>query len=214
MASVPEYAVWEIERRAGEVLRRAYPEGAPEAAVDIEWVVETSEGLEIVPVPELRRRWLIDGMLCCYRSGGYCVIVDGSLLDRRPTRYRFTLAEELGHFILHANCLPKVRSVEEGVRAYHQLDNWRRADRNARRFAAAVLMPMATFIPAVERVYRAVVRTTGFEDPEAIRRYMISFAAREFEVSAEAVGYRFRENRGYLDRRTADAIERRLEWLP
>lgn len=211
---IPEYPVWEIERKASEVLLQAYPRGLPETLVDIEWVIEGSVGLEIRPIPGLRQRWQLDGMLCCVAGHGYLVVVDEALLDQAATRYRFTLGEELGHYVLHSCHLPRVETVEQGLRQYRGIENWRRADRNARRFAAAILMPLTTLVRNIERAYRACVRTTGFDDPERIRRFLIEYAADAYEVSREAADYRFRENRGYLDRRIAKGVERRLEWLP
>jgi len=211
---IPEYPAWEIERKAAGVLQEAYPGGLPRAYIDIEWVIEASVGLEIRPVPGLRERWLLEGMLCCLEGAGYCIIVDERLLDQAAPRYRFTLGEELGHYVLHASCLPRVKTLPEGLKQYRQIQNWRRADRNARRFAAAVLMPMASLTRSIERVYRACVRTAGFEDPERIRSFLVDYVVAEYEVSREAADYRFRENRGYLDRRIAKGIENRLEWLP
>jgi hypothetical protein len=207
---IPEYPVWEIERKATEVLVQAYPHGLPGPPVDIEWVIEGPVGLEIRPIPRLGH----DGMLCCLVGHGYLIVVDEALLDQAATRYRFTLGEELGHYVLHSCHLRRVATIAEGIRQYRSIENWHRVDRNARRFAAAILMPLVMLVPDIERAYRACVRTTGFDDAGKIRKFLVDYVADAYEVSKEAADYRFRENRGYLDRRIAKGIEQRLEWLP
>jgi Zn-dependent peptidase ImmA (M78 family) len=211
---IPEYRVWEIERKAADLLRTAYPDGLPPAYVEIEWVIEKCVGLEIVPIPSLRRGWDVDGMICCYSDGGYCIVVDEDLLDHKPSRYRFTLGEELGHHELHRDHLPKVTSFSEAIRLYRELGNWHEADRNARRFAAAALIPMPTLRVNAEALYAKLVRTAGLGDPEAIRKHLTGLLAKAYGVSAEAMRYRLAEYPERLDARVDKAIQENLDWLP
>lgn len=211
---VPGYRVWEIEREAAQVLRAAYPDGLPKDYIDIEWVVEATVGLEIVPIPGLRRSWSVEGVICCYADGGFCIVIDQDLLNRKPNRCRFTLGEELGHYVLHGDHLPKVQDHAGAIRAYRDLENWNEADRNARRFAAAILMPMQTLNPNAAEVYTTLVRAAGFGDPDAVRNHMAAELGRRYAVSAQAMGYHLTEGRDPISARIDAAIQERLDWLP
>lgn len=211
---VPEYPVWEIERAALRLLEDGYPKCFPESYVDVEWVIEEHLGLDIVPVPGLRRACETDGIICHYPRGKYFIVVDEEALDRRPHRYRFTLGEEAGHFVLHAKFLPPARTVEDALAAYRTMSNWKQLDRNARRFAAAVLMPMRTLVPAAERAYAQLVRAAGFGDPDTIKKYLRSHLAKAYGVSTEAMSFRLTEYPAHLDRRVDQALRERLSMLP
>jgi len=211
---VPEYPVWEIERQAGELLQQAYPEGIPESAIDVEWLIEAVVGLQIVPIPGLKRGWDIPGVLCRLGRGEFCVVVDCDVMDYKPNYYRFTLGEELGHYVLHRKHLPRVRGHDEAIEAYRKLNEWPVLHRNARKFAAAILVPMRTLAPNAQRFYADLVKRVGFADPEAVRKYLSVRLARPYEVSSESMGYRLREYPERLAARVDKALEERLPSLP
>jgi len=211
---VPEFPVWEIERKAGELLQQAYPEGVPETSIDIEWLIEAVVGLQIVPIPGLKRGWDVPGVLCRLGRSQFCVVVDTDVMDHKPNYYRFTLGEELGHYVLHAEHLPRVRSHDQAIRAYRKLNEWAVLHRNARKFAAAVLVPMCTLAPNAQRVYADLVKKVGFGDPDAIRKYLAVRLARLYEVSSEAMGYRLKEYPERLSSRVDRALQERFPSLP
>jgi Zn-dependent peptidase ImmA (M78 family) len=211
---VPSYPVWDIEKRAQNVLHQAYPDGLPEAYIDIEWIIEAVIGLEILPVPGLKGSWDIDGLLCCYVGGGHCIVVDADLMDHSPNRYRFTLGEELGHYLLHADYIPKVTAHSDALRTYATLPGRWRMDRNARRFAAAVLMPMETLVPNTEDLYAQIVGTVGFNDPDAVRKYLTAQMAKRYRVSTQSMRFRLREYPARLDKRIDQALQEKLRTLP
>jgi Zn-dependent peptidase ImmA (M78 family) len=211
---VPEYPVWEIERKAGELLQQAYPEGMPETSIDIEWLIEAVMGLQIVPIPGLKRGWNVPGVLCRLTRGQFCIVVDNEVMDHKPNYYRFTLGEELGHYVLHAECLPRVRSHDQAIKAYRKLNEWAVLHRNARKFAAAILVPMRTLAPNAQRVYADLVKRVGFGDPEAVRKYLAVGLAKLYEVSSESMGYRLKEYPERLSARVDRALQERLPSLP
>jgi len=211
---VPEYPVWEIERRAGELLQRAYPEGMPDAAIDIEWLIEGVVGIGIVPIPGLKRGWNIPGVLCRLARGQFCIVVDSDVMDHKPNYYRFTLGEELGHYVLHAEHLPRVRSHAQAIKAYRSLNEWAVLHRNARKFAAAILVPMRTLVPNAQRVYTDLVKRVGFGDPAVVHKYLAVRLAKLYEVSSESMGYRLKEYPARLAKRVDNALQERLPSLP
>lgn len=86
----------DIAKKAKQFLRKYNPhETVP---IPIEEIVEFDMGLDIIPTPNLLRDFDVDGFTS---SDLTCMYVDDFIYTMRPARYRFTLAHELGHVVLH-----------------------------------------------------------------------------------------------------------------
>jgi Zn-dependent peptidase ImmA (M78 family) len=149
------------EMKARELLRKYYVLAPP---VPVEEIAR-GEGAQIA-----RHRfegWESGFIL---RDGRQTIIGVNTRTSRR--RQRFTIAHEIGHFLLHEGTL----IVDHAVRV-----NWR-----ANTFAAELLMPRELVISKLEEYMNKIGttnRTMSHED-------LITSLAREFDVSAEATGYR------------------------
>ena len=140
------------------------------------------------------------------------MIIDERLADGNAARYRMTVAEELGHLVLHPNFVNQVGSVEEFCEL-QQHEMWYYVERNAKRFAAAILMPGNEVVKAAQEDYPKLVRTAGYGHVGAIERHLVHLLAKRFEVSQETMRYRLREwTMKVLDRMEA-AIRDRLNYL-
>jgi len=73
--------------------------------VPIEWIIESDLGLHIVPFPNLYRIFSQSGFLSADRMK---IFIDEYQYDNFVEKYRFTLAHEIGHFIMH-------KSLYEGL---------------------------------------------------------------------------------------------------
>ncbi len=159
--------------------------------VDIERAVEHSLAMDIIPLPGLRREFQVDGFLASDFSAIY---VDDYMISAYPERYRFTLAHEVGHRVLHEQIYAENRmlSVEE-YRAFlaalpaQKLDAW---EADANNFAGCVLMPPK----AIEAAYSAQVkRAAGLGarvDAPTFNSYAAEPLSKQFSVSAKAVEIR------------------------
>jgi Zn-dependent peptidase ImmA (M78 family) len=127
-------------------------------------------GIEVVPdhlEPD------VSGML--YRGQGRAIILVNKL--NAPIRQRFTVAHEIGHFVLH----PGDAFVDfRDTRSSTGLD---RHEREANRFAADLLMPE-------EWVYEAFKEVVLEAKPRASTDDSILMLAKRFDVSAEAMRFR------------------------
>lgn len=110
--------------------------------VDIEAIAEFDLGLNIFPFPNLQETFDIDGFI----SGDLNVIyVDEFIYYQRPARYRFTLAHEIGHYVLHSDLIGSFhpQSVADWSKSILAVDEetygW--LEWQAYSFAAAVLVP-------------------------------------------------------------------------
>ncbi len=68
----------------------------------IDEVVEFDYSIDIVPFPNLQGDFDIDGFMSGDLSRIY---IDDFIFKKRPFRYRFTLAHEIGHLILHKDLM-------------------------------------------------------------------------------------------------------------
>jgi hypothetical protein len=104
------------------------------------------------------------------------VWVDRVEAQRSPGRRRFTIAHEIGHFVLHVPVLHKVfpdrpvdiKEIEEGSAAA-RLSAHRRREREANVFASELLMP--------ETLLDEQARATGFNLPALAKRFEVSVPA-------------------------------------
>ncbi len=98
-------------------------------------------------------------------------------------RKRFTMAHELGHFLLHGNLIGEgvddnvaYRSVPEGN--FYNPKITPREETEANQFAASVLMPEMLLLPRIQGV------------TEAFTPDFVNTLAREFQVSQQAMRIR------------------------
>lgn len=89
--------------------------------IPVEEIVEIKLGMDIVPLPGLQRNFNIDGFMS---SDFTTIFVDETVFINFETRYRFTLAHELGHYVLHKNFLSNfsINSTADWIRALSNFD--------------------------------------------------------------------------------------------
>lgn len=110
----PTYTVAELERIARAFVAERLGDSVS-IPVDIDLLVETTEGVDLDYWPGLRGRGL-EGMVACDPATRQVVIfVDDLLADRQPTRYRMTVAEELAHLLLHRKLIDQVCDAKDFV---------------------------------------------------------------------------------------------------
>jgi hypothetical protein len=96
MTKIPIHSYEDLRKKADEFLLQHHPSGS--IPVPIEEIVEFDFKINIVPVLGLQREYEVEG----FTSGDLKnIYVDEYVYSDRITRYRFTLAHELGHIVLH-----------------------------------------------------------------------------------------------------------------
>lgn len=104
----------QINEIAMAFLRRYHPQDS--LPIPIEEIIELQLGLDIIPTPGLSKGFEIDGFLSRDFSSIY---VDDFIQSNRPTRYRFTLAHEIGHLVLHKELLDEIATFDD-------VDSWQK----------------------------------------------------------------------------------------
>jgi len=138
-----------LERKAQEFL--AAHHASLTIPVPIEEIVEFKLGLNIIPFPDLSKRFDVDGFLTFVPDSIY---VDQGQLETQETRYRFTLAHEVGHWILHRDLYAdaEVHNLEGYFKAYGELDDDALKDFEfqARNLGGRILLPEARCVAAAK----------------------------------------------------------------
>lgn len=156
--------------------------------IPIERIVEFELKLDIVPVPSLEEAFEIVGFTSSDLSE---ITVDEYVYESQANRYRFTLAHEAGHVVLHAGLFKaqRFRTIDDWkgfVRTFPELD-LSRLEWQAHSFAGLVLVPG----DALERVVRDVIRQVKAQGINHERDFandlVVDVVATRFEVSAEVI---------------------------
>lgn len=130
----------EIRSAAECFLREYHPSDS--FPIPIETIIDATLGIDIIPLPGLKVAFDYDGFLS---SDLKSIHVDEYMYEHYENRYRFTLAHELGHLVLHRyvyeackiGCVDDFCSFNKAIGAKQKSDmEWQ-----ANAFAGYVLIP-------------------------------------------------------------------------
>jgi len=192
---VPFLSYEDIKLKASEVLSDStYRDDVP---VQIELIVENDYQIEIVPIRGLQARYEIDAFISCDLS---TISVDEVVLESRINRYRFSLAHELGHRVLHEKILSRID--------FQLIDQWKEfidsipdkeygfLEYQASTFANLLLIPQdkleICFNEAVEKIVEAGM--VPRDSPDVCLDYIGTNLSKYFQVSAHAMKIRFNKD--------------------
>ena len=155
--------------------------------IPIEEIIEFQLGLDIIPLPGLHKFFDIDGFLSADRAG---ISIDENVYQARPGRYRFTLAHEIGHFVLHRELYGQSdfrnvgdwkRFIESFPEREYSLFEWQ-----AYEFAGHVLVP-AHHLEKRIAYHRKQIRSMRIENEEIVMDRVTELLAQDFVVSREVI---------------------------
>ncbi len=158
--------------------------------VPIEEIVEFQFGIDIVPLPGLQKAFEVDGFISHDLT---TITVDEFVYQNRENRYRFTLAHELGHVVLHRQVFEQLdfQTIEDWKRCVCSIDarSYGSLEYQAYSFAGLVLVPRDELD---ERLRAAVVRAAEsgvalHEMADVAREYVEQWLAKDFVVSTEVI---------------------------
>jgi hypothetical protein len=184
----PVLSYEDLARRADAFLQSHHPSGV--VPIPIEEIVEFRYQIDIIPVPGLREAFEVDGFIS---SDLKAITVDQFIYERRPRRYRFTLAHELAHAVLHGRIYQahRFRRVEDWKQFQLQMDEEDRRwlEWQAYAFAGLILVPAESLRDRYRRAIRAA-RNVGLSIDKAgdvARSYITDWLADRFDVSPQVI---------------------------
>lgn len=179
----------EIQEVGDKILKEINYDDYTHYAVDIEYIIESHFNIRIESAP---LKWYrgVEG----YPSlNGRKIYVDVNLMneDNQERRYRFTLAEELAHIILHSDIWKDVETVDEWVQKWSNIpeSDDRYLNINAKELAGVILMPKNYFINRAIQLRDKFIAENSFfplenvQTESVIRYSVIRSLMNDFNVS-------------------------------
>lgn len=190
---IHDYPLWKLENIAQEALKGA-EYCIHGCRVDIEKLIEIRYGIIIDIHYNLQKEI---GVMAYMLTQANRMFIDDKLIDdlRLVKRYRFTLAEELAHFIIHKDIYKDCRSVEERIEKESLLtrqEQWF-VETNAKALASAILMPKELVESRIDKLFSALGENPAHTSP------ILNVLSHDFDVNPQAVKRRLL-NLGYHKR--------------
>lgn len=199
---VPTLTRKDVEARAESVLQKARAVIAIGVPIEVEDLLERYFDLRLyIGKPyEIGQGESVLGAIFFDRRE---VFINDELLEA-PGRYRFTLAHEIGHWVLHQNVVDPIEYAWEFVPGHRyrgrlvlcRAGDFSPVERQANMFAAALLMPRWSFVKATQEEAEelGLVREgSGYLITAEQCNQLSRALARHFAVSVEAARYRLEE---------------------
>jgi len=189
---IKDHPLYELEQIASSVL---YGAGSCIVGyrVDIEKLIEIKYHLIITTHYHLKEY----GVEAFTLTKGKRIFVDFHLLDNPSfdKRYRFTLAEELAHLIIHHKVYEDCSTIEERIQREKQFSRQDLSylETNAKALASAILMPKLFVEERMEKLFSIIGTDSKYTIP------IITTLSKDFDVSKPAVTRRLK-NLGYHKR--------------
>jgi hypothetical protein len=186
--NVPFLSYDQLKAEAARVLlQSSYASRFP---VAIELIVERDYKMDIVPIRGLQNAFNIDAFISRDMTS---ISVDDSVLDNRLNRYRFSLAHELGHRVLHREILGAMefKTIEEWKSQIVQFPEpeYGYLEYQANTFANCQLVLEESldrlFREALQRIKDAGMNPANQQD--VCLDSMATWLGRQFEVSRDVV---------------------------
>jgi hypothetical protein len=202
------YTVGELERLATDYLATHFGSDVL-IPVDVDLLVEKAESITLDVWPKLQANHKVLGMvLRDVGSGGLFIYIDEDLADSDSpnglARFRMTVAEESAHVRLHRSLIEAIQGPDD-FRELQSHSQWIEIERNAKKFAAMILMPTQPLMAEAREVYHQIagqpqireqlaksINATTRWEPHIKKRIAIEMAKR-FEGSESALHCRLGE---------------------
>lgn len=181
------YDIPTLEKLAKEFLDQFH--NKTKLKVDIEYILEAKLDYRIIPFSSLVEFHGVEAILLLNRKTIY---VDHYLLDYKERKYRFTLAEEVSHIILHKDIYTNCREIDDMYDIYESIsaEQYHRMDRNAKYLAGAILLPAESFKNRAIEIYESIDKKTVKTNEEIIYK-VVTQLSEEFNTGDYATAIRF-----------------------
>jgi hypothetical protein len=192
--SAPYLPYEELRRRADEFLRKHHPSGI--LPVPIERIIEFDFKLDIVPMPGLLDNFEVDAFITSDLSE---IRVDRFIQEKRPKRYRFSLAHELAHLLVHRDVFRELTfsTIEEWKEVLQSIPeyDYRWIEQHAYNLAGLILVPAKPLKDRFEDCVAAAAKA-GIEwstlDDRMQRPILDNIGRTPFDVSADVIKKRLK----------------------
>lgn len=182
-----------LARIAEQFLVKHNPKGR--IPVPIEEIVEFDWGIHVVPMPGMHEIYGIDGFTSHDLTQ---IFIDETVLNKRLNRFRFTLAHEMSHAVLHAAvykelAFSSIESWKKAVKGIEE-DDYAWLEYQADALAGLILVPGAELKKAAAQALREVQKIgldlDNRSSNDVAKGYVANNLGRKFEVSPTVIQIR------------------------
>ncbi len=179
-----------IKNKAEIFRKKFWDDSVP---VDMEGIIEIKLRISLAPIPDLQKIFGIDAFIT---SSWKLIYVDEvRYLDERfYNRLRFSLAHEIGHFVLHRNIYDsfKIKELENFYKLFREIpqEQYGYLESQANKFANYLLVPRERLIIEKDKVLKVMKsKSIPIEkiDKNTLNSYLAIPISKTFGVSDEVV---------------------------
>lgn len=182
---VPFVGNREIKQKADTFRKKVWGDAIP---IEIEEIVELKMRIRIIPVPGFMKQCGVDAQISSDFASIY-VDQDSYENERFKSRFRFSLAHELGHFVLHKNFYGglKIDSLEDILAFISEINTreYSHFETQANKFANYFLVPREKLLQIRENILKEIGKKHNLEkvDEKTLNSYLAGYIAPDFLVS-------------------------------
>ncbi|MBL7141778.1 ImmA/IrrE family metallo-endopeptidase [Patescibacteria group bacterium] len=176
-----------IKRRADFFRKKYHGSSVP---VDIEKIIEIKLKINIIPLPNARSNYSLEALIT---SNWKSIYVDKHAYDNQDNRLRFSLAHEIGHFLLHKKIYEdlKIKSIADFYKALQKIPTkqYGYLEVQANYFANFLLVPRENLKLEKEKLLKKIKNEDIIKktDPKMINSYLAELLTRIFDISAKVI---------------------------
>lgn len=160
---------------------------------DIEILIEKS-GIIIEAFDDLRKDFSVKGLVAkdVKDDGRIKIFIDTRHYEEDAFEYKFTLAEELAHILLHMDFYEGISDVDDYIKKYKSIgdEDYRKYEQQARNLASFLLLPEKEFNEEVIAFIDANIedyKIFNFQSPEDFSDKISNLISKKYELSHHVI---------------------------
>jgi len=183
----PYFSYETLKERANAFLAQYHSSG--ELPIPVEEIIDLQLGINIIPIRGLQRVLSVDAFLSQDLKS---ISIDEAVFEGNQHRYRFSLAHELAHLVLHREIYKELGSdsISEWKESILRIPDreYRYLEIQANKFAGLILVPPGKLAVELEKV-RETFEKNGVA-PEFLYPMMAEELSYVFDTSSQTVEIR------------------------
>lgn len=139
---IRNYSYEEYQRIANRFLKENGIDENSNFPFEIDVLAEKA-GYEIKPIPLLKKDFGVKGCIAKIRGGSFKIIIDSDHYMEEEFYFPFTIAEEIGHILLHDHIYDNVENIKDAIDFHFSVSNrdYRIMEQQARNVGSFILLP-------------------------------------------------------------------------
>ena len=220
---IPKHSDAEIEKAAIQTLKNALPwqnsvqVDSDLIPIDIDLVLEKHKLFDsIIFLPGIKQRYGTEAVLLYKPGGRYNIALDEKTSRLFNARTTFSIAHELGHIVLHEELYSGCSSIDDYVELSKSIErSYGRLEREASRFAGAVLIPRLTIWKDTNAIYEGIIKGLGGggdKSRNGIVPMLYASLTIRYKVSRRVLEIRLEQLK--IDHHINQAVAESLDFIP